>query len=467
MNQLPTLPLNASERATRVRYTVLTHLFLLTFILYLDRVCMGQAAPAIQKEMNLTNEQIGTIHLSFMVAYGLFMAAAGRVSDRFGSRTVLIVIVIWWSLFTGLTGLCTGLVMLLVVRFIFGMGEAGALPNCARILNRWFPAEARGLPQGLMNTAMLIGGAAAPLAAAYMMLLLDTKRLGPFLMDEPGPAPDGWRWTFYVFGALGVVWAVIFWYGYRDDPEKHPRVNEAERAFLRRGRELEVKHGPQPPVPWRLVFSSRNVWLMGLIVSCSAWCSYFYMSWYPMYLQKGRGVESVRSGELSSLVLAGGAAGSLLGGLLSDYVMRRTGRRKRSRSAIGASALFLSGLMLLSSLAFEDAVWGSVVIASAFFLMMLSIASWWGVVSDISGKHTATLFGLMNSLGVFGGGGSQYFAGWLADYNGRQGLSGRAQWDPALYWMVGVLFVGAIAWTFVNSNISAVEIDPEKPAGIA
>ena len=289
--------------------------------------------------------------------------------------------------------------------------------------------------------------------------MLDEKTMSPFLTGEPGPSPTGWRWTFYIFGALGVVWAVIFWWGYRDDPEKNPRVNKAERDYLRRGRETEVMNEPQPPVPWRTVFGSRNVWLMGLIVSCSAWCSYFYMSWYPMYLQKGRGVEAVRSGELSSLVLAGGAVGSLVGGLLSDYVMRRTGRSKRSRSIIGATALFVSAIMLLGSLSFESAVATSVAIAVAFFLMMLSIASWWGVVSDISGKHTATLFGLMNSLGVFGGGGSQYFAGWLADFNKGRGLSGRDQWDPALYCMVGVLVVGSLAWMFVNSNKSAVERD--------
>ncbi len=448
-------PSSPHERPTRVRYVVLTHLFLLTFVLYLDRVCMGQAAPAIQREMGLTNAQLGWIHVSFMAAYGLFMAWAGRLGDRFGSRGVLIGIVVWWSLFTGLTGLCTGLVMLLIVRFVFGMGEAGALPNCARILNRWFPAEARGLPQGLMNTAMLIGGAVAPVTVAYTMQLLDVQ-LAPFFTKEFGAVPSGWRWTFFIFGALGVVWAVIFWFGYRDDPAQHPRVNAAEREFILRGREHEHRE-PQPPVPWRLVFGSRNVWLMGLIVSCSAWCSYFYMSWYPKYLQDGRGVNQVRSGELSSLVLAGGAIGSLLGGVLSDYVMRRTGRNKRSRSVIGVASLLFSAAALLTSLAMESAVWASVVIALAFLLGMLSIASWWGVVSDISGKHTATLFGLMNSLGVFGGGGSQYFAGWLADFNAERGLSGRAQWDPALYVMVGVLLLGALAWFFVNSNKSAVE----------
>lgn len=448
-------PAGPDERPTTVRYTVLTYLFLLTFVLYLDRVCMGQAAPAVQRDLGLTNEDLGWVHVSFMAAYGLFMAAAGRLGDRFGSRGVLIAIVIWWSAFTGLTGLCTGFVMLLIVRFIFGAGEAGALPNCARILNRWFPASARGFPQGLLNTAMLVGGAVAPITVAYTMDLLD-RQLAPYFLERFGMAPVGWRWTFFIFGLLGVVWAVVFWYGYRDDPEKHPRVNAAERDYILRGRE-EGPKGPQPPVPWRSVLASRNVWLMGLIVSCASWCSYFYMSWYPKYLQEGRGVDSVRSGELSSLVLAGGAIGSFLGGVLSDSVMRRTGRRRRSRSVIGVLAMGLSGLVLLGSLQFESTTWASVGIALAFCLMMLMIASWWGVVSDISGRHTATLFGLMNSLGTIGAGGSLYFAGWLSHHNMKLGLSGRAQWDPALYYMAVALFLGTLAWMFVNSNKSAVE----------
>jgi sugar phosphate permease len=451
----PSSSVPADERMSRVRYQVLTHLFLLTFILYLDRVCMGQAAPAIQREMKLTNTQLGYIHVSFMLAYGLFMAAAGRYSDRFGSRSVLIVIVIWWSFFTGLTGLCTGLVMLLVVRFIFGMGEAGALPNCARILQRWFPAETRGFAQGLMNTAMLVGGALAPLLVGYLMELLD-KRLAPFFLKEFGVVPSGWRWTFIIFGVLGIVWAIIFWFSFRDDPDRDPRVNAAELAFIRQGR-APTQEGPQPAVPWRIVLLSRNVWLMGLIVNCSAWCSYFYMQWFPKYLQDGRGVGTVQSGELSSLVLAGGAAGSFLGGMLSDYTMRRSGRSKRTRSIIGVLSMGLSAITLYGSLHFESPVWCSIGISIAFLFMMTMIASWWGVVSDISGPHTATLFGLMNSLGVIGALASLYFAGKLADYKGAQGLRGRDQWDPGLYYMVGALIIGTVAWMFVNSNKSAVE----------
>jgi MFS transporter, ACS family, glucarate transporter len=286
------------------------------------------------------------------------------------------------------------------------------------------------------------------------MQLID-EQLAPFFLRELGVAPSGWRWAFVLFGSVGLVWAVFFWFGYRDDPEKHPRINAAELAFIRRGRTNDDK-GAQPPVPWRLVFSSCNVWLMGLIMSCSAYCSYFYMSWFPKYLQAGRGVAAERSGLLSSLVLAGGALGSVVGGFCIDYVMRRTGQ-KRARPVLGAVALGLAGLLVLGSLACENADAASAVVALAFLVNMLMIASWWGVVADISGRHGATLFGLMNSLGIVGAVSSQHFTDRLADSRFAQGFRGRDQWDPALFYMAGVLFIGMVAWLFVNPHRSAVE----------
>jgi ACS family glucarate transporter-like MFS transporter len=444
----------ADEKPTRVRFGVLVYLCLLALVLYLDRVCISQAGPVIRDELKLSEKELGYLFASFTIAYGLFMAAAGRLGDRFGSRGVLVAIVIWWSAFTALTGLCYGFWMLLVVRFVFGAGEAGAFPNCARVISRWFPPESRGFPQGLLNTAALVGGAVAPFAVAHLMDLFD-RELAPTFHAHFGSAPVGWRWTFFFVGLLGVGWALLFWRTYRDDPEADPRVNEAERALIR-GSATAAAPMPQPPVPWHLVLRSRNLWLMGFIIICASFSSYLYMFWLPTYLQSGRGADKVRSGELASVVLAAGAVGSLLGGLVSDRVMRRTGRR-RTRSWIGAAAMLASAAALFGSLACEDVTAAALVIALAFFLMQLMIASWWGAVSDISGRHVATLFGLMNSMGVIGGAAAQIFFGWMADVKKSQGLSGRAQWDPALVYFVAALAAGAIAWLFVDSNRSAVD----------
>src|SRR5258708_495662 len=128
----------AAERPTRARFVVLGWLCALAFILYLDRVCMGQAVKPIQDEMGLTNTEMSFVLMAFTLAYGIFEVPTGHWGDRIGSRRILARIVVWWSAFTMLTGACSGFLSLLFVRFLFGAGEAGAFPNMARIVDRWF-----------------------------------------------------------------------------------------------------------------------------------------------------------------------------------------------------------------------------------------------------------------------------------------------------------------------------------------
>ena len=201
---------------------------------------------------------------------------------------------------------------------------------------------------------------------------------------------------------------------------------------------------------------------MGLIMTCVSCAAYFFFSWYPSYLEKGRGVAPLASGSLSSLVLAGGALGSVLGGFLSDLVQRPN--RRQSASAAPAIGARLDGP---GSRRGSSPRWGRTIRsrpasppALAYFWMMLQSASWWGVVSDISGPHIGVLFGVMNGLGAFGAIGGQVLIGRMVDYNESQGLLGRAQWDPGIVCFGGVLLVGAVAWIFVDSNKSAIGETP-------
>ncbi len=185
----PVLLDGATEHPTRVRYAVLAFLAGMTFILYLDRSCINQAAPYIKKELNLSDTDLGLIFNAFTLSYALFEIPAGRWGDRFGSRRILTRIVLWWSAFTALTGAGFGFGSLLVIRFLFGAGEAGALPNSARVLRQWFPDSVRGRAQGFVTTAMMFGGAIAPVTSQLLMNLVT------------------WRWTFAIFALLGVAWA--------------------------------------------------------------------------------------------------------------------------------------------------------------------------------------------------------------------------------------------------------------------
>ena len=181
------------DSPTRSRFVLGLWLCGLSAILYLDRICMSQAIVPIQKELGLTNSQISYVMMAFTLAYGLFEVPTGRMGDRFGSRNVLTRIVLWWSLFTGLTGACSGFLTLLLVRFLFGIGEAGAFPNAARVIARWYPVRERGRAQGAMLAAAQFGAVLAPVGAAWLIENV------------------GWRGSFAVFGSLGVVWAIGFW----------------------------------------------------------------------------------------------------------------------------------------------------------------------------------------------------------------------------------------------------------------
>jgi len=256
-----------------------------------------------------------------------------------------------------------------------------------------------------------------------------------------------------IFSLPGFIWAVTFYWWFRDDPMTHPSVNSGERAVIAAGTVIHDQ-ATHPPIPWRIVFTTPQIWLMGGILMCSAFNSYLYFSWYPTYLEEGRGVKSIESGYLSSIVLTGGAIGCICGGFLIDFLIKLTGQPHKSRRWWGFMALSLSAVCLItgrfSDSAFVSALWTS---GSVLFVMS-SLSCWWGAVTDLSGRHLGALFGLMNSLGGIGAISSQLFIGPYTKWMESFGYVGRAQWDSIFYVYSGVLLIGATGWLFVDSSQS-------------
>ena len=439
-----------SESPTRVRYGVLAFLAAMTFVLYLDRVCIGQAAPAIQRERGITNTAMGWVASIFYLSYVLFEVPTGRWGDRYGARGVLTRIVIWWSFFTAMTGAAGGLVTLLAIRFLFGAGEAGALPNSARVLKVWFPDAIRGRAQGVITTAMRLGGAFAPV---FSQLLMD--RLG-------------WRMTFGALGLLGVAWAVAFRLWFRDDPTSHPGTNEAERRLISEGRTAKADASPtHTPIPWRLVFRSPDVWLLGAAMITMAAVDNLIVVWYPKYLQEARGASGIESGRLASLVLGAGAVGCLLGGWLSDRLASgRLGPRWGRTIQCVAGAL-LTAVAMAASLSTESSELAAALVAVACFGVQIQVPAWWAAATQVSGRHVGALFGLMNMIGNVGGIVSPPLLGWYVDSMKAAGRTGRAQWDPGFWIYVGVALVGMVLWSLVDPRRVVEDADKPKPAGDA
>lgn len=423
---------------TRTRFVVLGVLCLLSGILYLDRVCISAALAPIQEELGLSNTQASYVLMAFTLAYGLFEVPTGRWGDLFGARRVLTRISLWWSLFTGLTGACTGLWSLVGVRFLFGAGEAGAFPNVARVMSRWFPDAERGRAQGVLLAASQLGGALAPFLAAVLIQKI------------------GWRLTFAIFGSVGVVWAAGFWWWFRDDPATHPAVNAAELKHI--GRRATTSDTP-PAIPWAAALGNPSVILLSLIMACVSFNSYIYFSWYPKYLGAGRGIEPIQAGQMASMVLAFGAVGTFTGGFILDRVVQVAASQARRRW-LGGCALFSASALLGCALLTSEPWLAALFTALSCFATHLTQTMWWSCAIGISGRHVGALFGLMNSVGVFGAMSSQFFVGAIADGLGSKGYSGRMQWDPMFYVDMGVLIVAGLLW----SSFRLVPVEPPDTA---
>lgn len=409
---------------TRTRFALRRRLCLLAAILYLDRVGMASALDSIQRDLGLTNTQCSYVLMAFTVAYGLFELPTGRWGDRVGGRRVLTRITLWWSAFTVLTGACQGLWTLVSVRFLFGAGEAGALPNAARVISRWFPPAERGRAQGAMLASTLAGAAVTPFLAALTIRAV------------------GWRWTFAAFGATGLVWAAAFWRWFRDDPAEHPDVNAAEADRI--GRLVPVREADHH-VPWAAVLRHPSVWLLGLATALSAFNTYIYFSWFPKYLKSGRAVADTEAGLMGSVVLGLAAGGTIAGGILVDRIARGGGGLA-SRRVMGAGAFFAAAALLMGALASSDPWLATFFTGLSCGAAQLTQPLWWSCATEVSGRHVGALSGLMNSMGVCGALASQFLVGALADALLARGFTGRAQWDPIFRIDVGVMIAAGLLW---------------------
>jgi sugar phosphate permease len=429
---------------TRVRYGVLAFMCTLALVLYLDRICLGVARIRIQEQLGITDEQFGWIDVAFMVPYALFEMPIGRWGDRQGARGVITRIVLCWSVFTALTGWVSTFWGFMFIRFLFGAGEAGAFPNTARVVARWFPGRSRGPAQGMVTAAAQIGGAVSPTLTAFLIYWID------------------WRWTFVIYGMLGIVWALVFYYWFRDDPAEHSWVNESERRLLAQSAPKAGFH-EHPRIPWRLVLTSPNVWLLGAAMNAGAFGFYMCVNWFPKYLSSARGIELKGTGLLSSIIQIGGACGCLLGGLFGAWLLAHLDDPRLVRRIVGCGGFTAAAVSIFSITRCDSAVAATLCAATAIFSTQIQLSAWWATTADISGKHQAAMFGLMNSMGGFGGALSNLFFSGMAAWLGRQGFSGRDQWDPAFYAYCGVYLAGAFCWLFIDATRSIV--DKHDPAG--
>jgi MFS family permease len=406
----------ASLRPTRARYWVIVFAVTLAIIQYVDKVCISQAAPFIQKDLHLREDQMGWVFGAFTLAYAIFEIPAGYLGDRFGPRPVLLRIVIWWSFCTAALGRMWSCGSLIVTQFLFGAGEAGAFPNLTKAFNRWLPPQERPRAQGIMWMSARLGGALTPMLV-YLCLQHVT-----------------WRTAFLLLGLPGVVWGVLFFRWYRDDPRSHPRVNAAEAALL----PVEAAAGEHFKAPWKKLFTSRTVWcLCGQYFACS-YSFWFFITWFPTYLLKARGFDLKHSALLAGTPLFVGAAGSLFAGWIAPILSRRLGSTRTARCGIGAAGAFGAAALLMVATWLTNPYLAVVAIALVAFCNDIQLPGAWTACMDVGGKAVATLSGTMNMMGNVGGFVSPIVCGYIVKQTGN--------WNLAFYVTAAAYVLGAFCW---------------------
>ncbi|MCS7314193.1 MAG: MFS transporter [Bryobacterales bacterium] len=364
----------------RKRHIVLALLAALAIITFLDRLAIAVAGPRIQADLNIPTHLWGWVLGSFVLAYGIFEIPTGAMGDRIGQRKVLARIVLWWSAFTALTGAAHSFWFLVLVRFLFGAGEAGAFPNASGVIARWFPVHERARAQGAVFAASRLGGALTP------------------LLVVPLQAAIGWRATFLVLGLIGVVWAAVWLAWYRDDCRQQPGISPEEIAEI--GPQASV--GRHRDAPWGVLLGSPQLWLIAAMYFCYAAGPWFYFSWFPTFLMRGAGFSEREMGWFATLPFLLGAAGSLVGGVVGDRLVRRWGLRAgRKRLAVGS--LLVSSLLVVALALSRDKTLVVALSTLGFGIMDLMLASAWAVCLDVGAAHAGVVTGVMNTAGQGGG----------------------------------------------------------------
>ena len=404
---------------TRARYSLLYFACVLSVITFIDRVCIASSAPAIRSELGLTTVQMGWIFSAFTFAYAAFEIPSGWLGDLIGPRKTLMRIVLWWSAFTTVSGLAWSFTSLLVARFLFGVGEAGAYPNISRSFARWFPVTERGAAHGAVFMSSRIGAAAAP---PLVILIISIA---------------GWRASFWIFGSLGVVWSLFWWRWFRDDPATHPSVSREELAVITSG----TPPTAHPRVHWRDLLD-LNLLCICLMYFCIGYGLYFYLTWLPTYFREARGFSPQQAAWLSSAVLLTGGVATITGGWLTDRLTKRYGL-KVGRS-IGAVAMPMSALFILTAALTPQPIVAAVLMALAFFCADLSMSPAWAMCHDVGGEAAGTITGAMNTLGNLGGTISPLVVGYSVQW--------WDSWSTPLVITAGVYALGGVLTILSNPH---------------
>jgi len=415
-----------SIKATTV---VMIMLCLMYFITYVDRVNVSTAAGQFSTELGLSNTQLGFIFSAFAYPYLVFQFIGGWVSDRFGAKRTLIVCAFIWAAATVLTGMAGGFISLVAARMLLGLGEGATFPAATSAMSAWVAKDKRGFAQGITHAAARLGNAMAPIMVASLMTAYD------------------WRFAFYLLGGLSFGWVVLWYVTYTEKPNDHPRITAEELAVL----PAPKVRKKDAPGTWARLF--RRMLPVSSVYFCYNWILWLMLSWIPMYFMHNYHLNIKDAVLFTSGVFFAGVAGDLLGGVISDKLLRRTGNLKLARSYLVAICMACTGLSLIPVLLFQEPVYSLIFLGMALFFNEMTVGPMWAVPMDIAHDRAGTASGIMNGTAATATIISPVLAGYLIDQTGN--------WTLPFLISIGVLACGVLL-TFTMKPEMAFDADKTK-----
>jgi ACS family glucarate transporter-like MFS transporter len=438
----------STAHATKIRWLLIGWLFVLSAVAFLDRANLSVAGLRLAVDYRLSDVQFGLLSTVFLLGYALFQTPAGWLADKWGPRSVLAAGVVWWGIFTALTAavptqLQNPLVLLLLVRFLLGAGEAVMYPSATQFIARWIPTNERGLANGWIFAGVGVGSAASPPLITYIMIQY------------------GWRRSFWICAIVGLVAGVVWYVASRDTPDQHPLVSPSELATIHSGLTLGrassvVEAAPsadsaQPSdvkekvrVPWGTILSNSSVWAITISYFCYGYVAWIFFAWFFIYLARVRGMQLKASAFYGTLPFIAMALGCLVGGLVADFLSKHVSRRA-GRCGTAIIGIALTGVFLVFGSRVNSAPLAAVILAGGAGALYVSQSSFWAISADIGGPFSGSLSGFMNMGGQFGGAVTTFLTPYIAQHFG---------WTVPFLVAAGLAVLGALAW---------VAVDPSRP----
>ncbi|MBO9670430.1 MAG: MFS transporter [Sphingobium sp.] len=415
----------ATHRRSMVRFRLVFMLFVISAIAFLDRTNISVAGVQMRQEYGIDQVHLGWVFSAFLLGYAAFQVPAGWLAGRVGPRKLLTGALVAWGILSIATALVppqasAALLLLALVRFALGLAEAAVYPAGNQFISRWIPARERGKANGLIFAGVGAGsGITPPLVTAVI-------------------AWGGWRASFYVCAAIGIVAAAIWLWIARDRPQDHPSVDSAELAYIESG--LVPAKNDRATIPWGLILASRSVWGLFLSYFAFGYVVWIFFSWFFIYLAEARGLDLKSSAIYGMAPFLAMTAGCLLGGVLNDAISRRFGAYW-GRCGLAMASFLLTGIFLIIGSRVDSPPLAVITLALGGGAMYLSQSSFWSVTADIAGRHTGVVSGLMNTGCQIGGALTASLTPWLAAHFG---------WIAAFGTGATIVILGTVAWAIVD-----------------